>query len=199
MFARNALSAYLRLNRQHASWLLHRAFWALMLVIHFGALRAVDAVLSGAGAATDEQSALQIIALVSAAWFCLLKTFDVPWLRGNPGWRPKVASAVIVALLHVSVIERAASRDSAFSPAHLGVFLIGVTVAKRRVVARWLRRVRSCTVARSTSSSRHARHPEPFGMAWVRAFEPILVYLRAGPLGLRAPPTSITTRHVPNT
>lgn len=158
------------------------------MLIHVGALRVVDLLVSGAGPEVQGHSALQTGALVAAAWFCLLKTLDIPWLRGNPGWRPKIAATIILALLHLSVIERATGRESAFTPAHLGVFLIGATVAKRRVVAAWLRRVSRRVGSTCQRPARSMPKPEPFGLAAAAAFEPLRLYLRAGPLGLRAPP-----------
>lgn len=188
MFLRNIQSALRQLTRQRVWWFLHRVFWASLMLVHFSALRVVDLLVSGVGPETKEQSALQAIALVAAAWFCLLKTIDIPWLRGNPGWRPKIAATIIVALLHVSVIERATGQDSAFSPAHLGVFLIAVTVANGRVVADWMRRAARRAGSTSHVPTRPLPQPEPFGLAAAAAFEPLRLYLRAGPLGLRAPP-----------
>jgi hypothetical protein len=107
-----------------------RAFWFFLLVFHIGAIRSAWSALDGpSGDPQWLSNGFRFLALIGSAVFFALKIADVSWLRLKPGWRSAVSSLVIVALLHVNVVDRATEGELSYSPAHLGVvFFVGTLV-----------------------------------------------------------------------
>jgi hypothetical protein len=101
-----------------------------MLVFHVGAIRSAWFALDGlSGDAEWLSSGFRFLILIGSAVFFALKIADVSWLRLKPGWRSAISSLVIVALLHVSVVDRAVEGELSYSPVHLGVvFFVGSLV-----------------------------------------------------------------------
>ena len=77
---------------------------------------------------------------------------DVDWLRIKPGWRPAVASIVVVALLHVGVVERAVGETLPYSTLPIGVLAVVGTLLElegvRRGIRRWVLCVQASWAAR---------------------------------------------------
>ncbi|MEK7732140.1 MAG: hypothetical protein AAB363_09830, partial [Planctomycetota bacterium] len=93
-----------------------------MLVFHVGAIRSAWFALDGLSDDAEWlSSGFRFLALIGSAVFFALKIADVSWLRLKPGWRSAISSLVIVALLHVSVVDRAVEGELSYSPVHLGV------------------------------------------------------------------------------
>lgn len=102
-----------------------RSFWCVMLGLHLSALPAAFSALTGAwGGAETVALVFRVLLLTFSSLFFVLKIIDVPWLRVLPGWRSTIASVVVVAFLHVSVINRVQGGDVARPGAHLGVGLV---------------------------------------------------------------------------
>ena len=115
---------------QNVLGVLSLMFWALMLVLHLGAIRAAWSGLAGDPATADwAMGGLRLVILLASATLFALKMADVAWLRLRPGWRPLIASVVVVALLHVNVLHRAVERDATYAPAPVAaITLIGAFV-----------------------------------------------------------------------
>lgn len=118
-----------------------RIFWAVMLFAHLGGIRSAWVSLFDSAASPDwAMGGLRLVVLAASAVFFALKIADLPVLRLKPGWRPFVASCVVVALMHVNVIEHAANGDSPYSPAPMAAMaLVGALVESstlRRAVLR---------------------------------------------------------------
>lgn len=135
-----------------------RACWTLLTAIHAVAVPAALFTLL-VRESLDAYFILRFLGLLGATAFCALKAVDVRWLRTPRGWRSKAAAAAIIALLHISVLERATGREIAFTPAHLGVFLCGALFAPSDVFAE-IRRVarRVCEVISPALSSARPIH-----------------------------------------
>jgi hypothetical protein len=168
---------------------LRRLFWVGILAIHLGAIPSlITKFLLGDGG-TLADAAFRGVGLLLTAAFCGLKVADVRWLRLRPGWRSTVAASLIVALLHVNVIERAQGGEAALAPGQLGVFLfVGSTLLDTeslgKALKRFIRMSRQMIVARRPI---HV-HLDPYLRVLEAAFEP--VPLRFGPRSIptRAPP-----------
>jgi len=119
---------------------LWRLLWVVLLAIHAGAVPAAVRGLPFFSDATfDASTVFRFAGLLLAAAFCLLKVADVPWLRIRPGWRGSVSIAVVLALLHVSVLHRARDGDVALAPSQVGVFLFVGTSLNLDLARRSLR------------------------------------------------------------
>jgi len=152
-----------------------RTFWTGMLVLHVGAIRSVWLGLHTPGAEGDTVAgAVRVATLGLSVVFFLLKIADVRWLRLKPGWRSTVSAIVVVAVLHISVLDRASRREIYYSPAHLGFVLCIGTLLEveglRRMLRRtppWIdrvlnagRREHSVTPAYSCTAWEDARKPD---------------------------------------
>ncbi len=107
-----------------------RLFWVVLLAIHAGAVpTSVRGLPPFSDATLDAFTVFRFAGLLLAATFCLLKVADVSWLKIRPGWRGSVSIAVVLALLHVSAVQRAQEGDLTLTPSQVGVFLfVGTSV-----------------------------------------------------------------------
>lgn len=125
----------LRHRRFGLTSLIWRLGWLLMLVVHVGAILESWRALLGGPAGAGTGALLRALALSGLAAFFVLKFIDVRWLRLAGGWRSKVAATIVVALLHVGVVERATGIEADLSPAHVGVVLfVAGAVDSRRLL-----------------------------------------------------------------
>jgi len=125
---------------QRVGWLFGRAFWAGMLALHLGPILA-GFVLSGKALALDAAGILRLAMLLASAAFFAFKFADVSWLRLRPGWRSAVVSAMIVALLHLSAVDRAIGTDFSSSPERLTAVLLTGGLVSAEFFARRVRRL----------------------------------------------------------
>lgn len=122
---------------------LWRAFWVLMLGLHLGPILS----LSGAfGTTTEADRGVRLALLLASSLFFALKIADVRWLRLLPGWRSTVVSVMVLALLHLGPIERAAGTHLIGGEAKLVLFAGGAFALDS--VQCGLRRIRLAFVAR---------------------------------------------------
>jgi hypothetical protein len=159
--------------------------------MHLGALWARGEAL-GAVSVHDGwgTSLLRALALAASATFFFLKVVDVRWLRLRPGWRPIVASLVVIGLLHFNVLERVTRTDLSSGPAPLGIVLFAGTLLE----SDRLRRAFAWIPSIADSAHRPTIHPRRFvcgltGPAWEQAFKPHLMRIVARFAPLRAPPS----------
>lgn len=127
---------------------LGRVFWLALLLMHVAALpMAVSALAAPADIASQVVTGLRFAGLVLSIVAFVLKIIDVRWLRIAPGWRSVVLAVLVVALLHVGVVERAMHGDAMFDPAHLGLVLIAGSAwriaASKRSLSRLFTHIRS--------------------------------------------------------
>jgi len=149
---RHILFAFLQRTSLFA--LLKRAFWLFILVFHVGAIRSAWFVLAGMSSDADWlSSGFRFLALIGSAVFFALKIADVSWLRLRPGWRSTVSSLVIVALLHVSVVNRAVEGELSYSPVHLGVVFFVGSLVEFDGLRRTMLRIRGLIVRRLVALS----------------------------------------------
>lgn len=183
-------SATLRFPRSFSRSTIKRAFWLFMLVLHIGAIRSTWSVLDGlSGDAEKLFSGFRFFALLGSAIFFVLKIADVTWLRLKPGWRSTVSSLLIVALIHVNVVERAAAGEPVSPPPPLSAILfvallIDVEAVRRRSVRLWNAIARVC----SSLIRRHSHSFDAFGAAWPEAMTPPHLWLTCSLLTPRPPP-----------
>ncbi len=169
------------------SGLARRLFWLGMFFVHGAALPSLWSILtSGSDLAVQPSALARFVGMSLAAAFFVLKIIDVPWLRLAPGWRTAVAAVVVVALLHVGVVDRALGGDLQLDASHLGLVLSAGTLCPieylKRLVGRNL--VRALPVPSSRSGTLDlplGRSPEP-------AFQPIRLFFIPSYQGSRAPP-----------
>lgn len=168
-----------------------RAFWLFLLILHIGAIRSAWSGLNGLWVDADWLSnGLRFLALLASACFFVLKIADVAWLRLNPGWRSAVSSLVIVALLHVNVVDRVAAGERVSAPTPLSAILFvavlvdGETV--RRLGARlWNIASRVVSDPARSLSYRSYRHNGPR----LAELIPPQAWLISGLLSPRPPPS----------
>lgn len=119
-----------------------RLFWLVMLLFHVGAIRAAWSGLFDPTAAPDwALGGIRLAVLIASAAFFALKIADVAALRLKSGWKPLVASIVVVALLHVNVLERAVESDSPYSPAPIAAMAIVGALVESSTLRRGLVRL----------------------------------------------------------
>lgn len=174
--------------RRGWAYTLRCLFWTALIAIHGGALVASLRIPADPAQAIDFGSGIRILALAATTLFCLLKLTDVRWLRLNSGWRSRLAAALIVAVLHVGAITRTASAESSFTPVHYGAAVAVITAANCGALARWLRRLRQHADSHAPSYAKPRLREASSGPAWTSPFLPLIRFLCAGPVGLRAPP-----------
>jgi len=117
---------------------LRRAFWVALLVLHTLALPSL--VTTAASASVTEQLALvpRIAGLPLSAVFFALKFLDVSWLRARQDWRRVVAAVLIVALLHVGVIDRALTGQAGADLDHMPWVFVGAILGTGLLIRRLL-------------------------------------------------------------
>lgn len=137
-----------------------RLFWLVMLLFHVGAIRSAWTALVDSSVTPDwALGGMRLAILLASAAFFALKMADISALRLTSGWRPLVASIVVVALLHGNVLDRAVESDSPHAPAPLAAMaLVGALVESstlRRGLVRLSARLLGddSTVRRSTPPS----------------------------------------------
>ena len=167
-----------------------RAFWLFMLVFHVGAIRSAWSAFEGiSGDAEWLSSGFRFLALLGSAVFFALKIADVTWLRLKPGWRSAVSSLVIVALLHVNVVDRAAAGEPISPPTPLSAILfvavlIDGEAVRRRGARLWNLAVRAVVDPPRSLSPRSYRHDA----LWPAELIPPRAWLVSGLLSPRPPP-----------
>ncbi len=170
---------------------LRRLFWLVLLVLHAVAIRSAwsGSWAEGPGAEIA-WPALRLLALILSSLFFTLKIADVAWLRLKPGWRPLVASLVVIGFLHVHAISRGAEGELAYSPAHLSVVLIVGTVFESKTVRRGF--VRLAAFFRSPAETWASTRCSPAAFhRWMTpdALRPAGALIAAGILTPRPPPS----------
>lgn len=86
---------------------MRRLFWIGMVLLH-----SVGLYLAWGRFGDNGSASIEVIGLSLSLAFFVLKVVDVRFLRLNPGWRSFVAASVIVALLHVNVLNRIADNGA---------------------------------------------------------------------------------------
>jgi hypothetical protein len=113
-----------------------------MLLLHGAAVPSLwAAVQNGGDAGTLLPLGVRIAAMAVSAAFFALKIFDVRCLRLNAGWRTFVAAVLVVAVLHVGVVDRALNGDFNLDPVNLGVVFCLGTLGYTEPLAHTLRMV----------------------------------------------------------
>jgi hypothetical protein len=135
-----------------------RLFWVLMLFFHVGAIRTAWSALFDAGVGADwALGGLRLVVLLASAAFFALKVADVRALRLKSGWRPLIASAVVVGLLHVNVLDRVVESDSPYSPAPIAAMAVVGALVESSTLRRGLIRLS----ARLLADDLIGRRPTP--------------------------------------
>lgn len=180
------------LQRTNVLAFLKRAFWLFILVFHVGAIRSAWFALDGlSGDAEWLSSVFRFFALIGSAVFFALKIADVSWLRLKPGWRSAVSSLVIVALLHVSVVDRATDGELSYSPVHLGVVLFVGSLVEFDGLRRTMLRIRGLIAHRlGTLPPRSASYAHSHRRTYLNTLRPPRWLVSTGVLAPRPPPLS---------
>jgi len=169
-----------------------RAFWLVILVFHVGAIRSVWVALEGMSVDGEWlSSGFRFLALIGSAVFFALKIADVSWLRLRPGWRSAISSLVIVALLHVSVVDRVIEGELSYSPVHLGVVLFIGSLVEFDGLRRAMLRLRGLIVRHLVAlSSPTASYAHSHRRTYLNTLRPPRWLVSTGVLAPRAPPLS---------
>jgi hypothetical protein len=116
-----------------------------MLAMHLVPILTLSGFVGGEVAGPDR--ILRLLMLLASAGFFGLKIIDVSWLRVKPGWRSTVVSLLVVALLHLGVLERSTGADLISPlPASQMVMLAG-GVAAAEVLRRVMRLIQAIPCA----------------------------------------------------
>lgn len=187
---RHTLLAFLQRTNTHA--LMKRVFWVFILVLHVGAIRSTWFILDGMSGNADRlSSGFRFLALIGSAIFFALKIADVSWLRLRPGWRSFISSLVIVALLHVNVVDRATKGELSYSPTQLGIVLCVGTLVEFDGLRRAMLRVRGfiahCLAALSSPAASYAQSHR---RTYLNTLRPPRWLVSTGVVAPRAPPLS---------
>jgi hypothetical protein len=166
---------------------LRRLFWLALLLVHAWTL---PSLVADAGRAAEVSAQVGLFARIfglslSAAFFGL-KILDWPALRMRSGWRSWVTALVIVAVMHVGVMDRALTGEFLFEPSHLGlVFFVG-TLWQFETIRNGLRHL--AALSRRPQMCRSFGRPLGPGWRWIdlpavysRVFVPAFVGPRAPP------------------
>lgn len=160
-------------------------FWLSLFLLHGAALPSIGSALATpAGVADRLGLAVRLIALTASGLFFLLKVADLRWLRLRPGWRSAVAAVVVVALLHVGVVDRAIAGDVAIDPTQVGVVLFLGSLCHLDA----LRQAFGLILAILSAFGHSRREPHRRGMRWENARLPALEQIVASLGAPRAPP-----------
>ncbi len=146
------MSPYDTLKQQSSkttvSWryCLKRLFWASMLIMHATPIHALALqVIHSSNSSAVAASLWSLLGLGLSAIFFVLKVADVSWLRRNPGWRSTVASALIIALIHVGVLAHSSTMNNYSPVAPIGVIVLATFLTetprafRRSARSLWLR------------------------------------------------------------
>jgi len=164
-----------------------RLFWLSMFVLHGMALLSLWPALAAENGFAEQLGTLaRLMGLSVSASFFALKIVDVPWLHLRPGWRSVVAAIVVIALLHVAVVDRALGSEQPFDAGRLGIVLFVGTVWQFDLLARVLRLV--VALLMPLRVWRTHRSDTCLHRVWEAVFHPAdLVYISSS-TGPRAPP-----------
>ena len=157
-------------------------FWFCLLLLHVPAVPSVWEEVAAGGDAAPFWAVLRLAGLCASAVFFVLKVIDLPWLRLKPGPRAAVTAVLIVALLHVGVIERTIRGETELSPARAGLVLFGLQLVPR-VVA----------LARSACTDRQLRGHVYCRQLWESVLQPAARFVIPSYAGPRAPPCPLAT------
>lgn len=168
-----------------------RLFWLVMLLFHVGAIRSAWTALTDPSVTPDwALGGIRLTVLIASAAFFALKIADVAALRLKSGWRPLVASIVVVALLHINVLDRAVESDSPYSPAPIAAMAIVGALVESSTLRRGLVRL-SARILADDQTVRRITPPSIFASRHAdRAKVPYLLMLVSGWLLPRPPPTA---------
>lgn len=173
-----------RFSRLMTGRVASRLFWALLLLIHVRALFGFVPI-----AADGEMFSFvaRVVGLGLTAVFCGLKLVDVAWLRLVPGWRSAVAAWMVVALLHVGVLDRSGALEVNDSAAQVALMVGVIGAFGSSMISNAVRRVFQ-SARRRHAHSRTRVQPGPIGRAVACWFVPssAVPILDVGPP--RAPP-----------
>jgi len=168
---------------------LGRLFWLSLLLLHGAAIPTLwEEFAGGASIAARLALFVRVTGLALSAAFFILKIVDVPWLRMRGGGRGVVTAVVIVALLHVGVLDRAvADTDFAADPSHLGLILFIGTIWQLDTIRRLIRTFMRLLVP-IRLQRRHHRVASCGQRIWAILHAPVDLYLTPFYAGPRAPP-----------
>ena len=165
------------------SRLLWRAFWVFMLALHLGPILTLAGVFGPSG---EPDRGVRLAMLAASALFFALKIADIHWLRVVPGWRSSVCSIMVLGLLHLGPVERAAeTKLLAGGEVRLALFAGGLLSVE--AVRRGLRRIRVAFLARPAELRSRVRMPR-FPLNLVDALRPPQRWIDLSHLVPRAPP-----------
>ena len=171
-----------------------RLFWCCMLLLHVAAVPPLLAGLGGGSESHAELSALaRLLGLSASAVFFVLKIIDVPRLRMKPGWRSRATAILVIALLHVGVVERAVEGEVELSAAHPGVVLFAAAAWRFDALRHGLRRLLVDSVPIRLLRRRDHLGGMFRGRSLEWAFMPLLLFFVPSYAGPRAPPCHLTT------
>ncbi len=178
----------------HSGTAFARLMWVAMLVFHALAIPSLVSSFSSATVFAEFIGpVMRLVALVLSAAFFILKIVDVECLRLNGDWRSIVCIVVLVALVHVGVIDRALGSDLASDNAHIG-FVIFAGMIRWRAAIRWaLCHVQGLIDSVRLLRRQHGGFQFSFGRFMSRVDEIVARYSQTylpSYVGPRAPPTS---------
>jgi len=112
-----------------------------MLALHLVPILTLSGLAGGETGGPDR--VVRLVMLLASAGFFALKVIDVSWLRVKPGWQSTVVSLLVIALLHVGVLERSTGVNVVdVLPASQLVMLAGGAAAAE-VLRRVIRRIQA--------------------------------------------------------
>lgn len=171
-----------------------RVFWFCLLLLHVPAVPSVWEEVAAGGDAAPFWAVLRLAGLCASAVFFVLKVIDLPWLRLKPGPRAAVTAVLIVALLHVGVVERTIQAETELSPARAGLVLFAGTVWPVEGLKRGLKLVpRVVALARSACTDRQLRGHVYCRQLWESVLQPAARFVIPSYRGPRAPPCPLAT------
>lgn len=165
-----------------------RLFWLVMLLLHLPAIRSAWGVLADGAVADWAMGGLRLTVLLASAAFFALKIADVAYLRLNSGWRPLIASVVIIGLLHVNVLRRTVESDSPYSTAPIAALAVVGTIVESATLRRSLLRVVRIALG-NTNTVNPCAARRFVAVNTEETPSPLLTLLASGLLLPRPPPT----------
>ena len=168
-----------------------RLFWLALLLLHFPAIVSLTLSQFDAWGPLQTSEIVRLAGMSLSAAFFSLKVADVRCLRLRPGWRSFVTAAIVVALIHVGVVERAASGDLEVDPAQFGLVCVlgtlsGADQTRQRLRLRLAAALRVLAACGNESAKRVVVRFDRLREISFNPHELFLVHAYAGP---RAPPT----------
>lgn len=166
-----------------------RLFWLCMLLAHVGGVRSALMSLFQPVPGVDWGLGLaRMLILVASTIFFVLKIADVACLRLKPGWRTWVMSTVVIALLHVQVMNRATGVDLDVSRSAPVAILVLGGLLDSQTLRRILRRLLS-VFRRMEKPGIFALNIREYARHWmIESVPPNKVHFVVGLLTPRPPP-----------